>query len=176
MALLVVLLAGCSRVLTIDVEESATTVVEGSTLIEDLLGDLGFGAFVSMDITASEELANQGVEPGDITSAVMTSFVLSATDPAGADLSWITSMDLLVAAPDLDEVLVATASDFPEGQAEVAFDTTGVELVDYVVSRSMTVTTDTTARRPPEDTTVEARFVVRVEATVRGALNQARGD
>ena len=41
---------GCSSLLTISIEETATTTVEGGTVLEDLLGDLGFEEFVTMDL------------------------------------------------------------------------------------------------------------------------------
>ena len=65
-------LVGCSSLLTISIEESATTTVAGGTVLEDLLGDLGFDEFVTMDLTSSEELKNQGVEPGDIAESALT--------------------------------------------------------------------------------------------------------
>jgi hypothetical protein len=47
-----------------------------------------------------------------------------------------------------------------------------VNLTPYVVSESMTLSTDVTAQRPEQDTLVEARFTVEVQATVQGAKNQ----
>ena len=65
------LMMGCTSALTITIEETSTTTVEAGTLLEDLLDDIGFDEFVTMDITASEELS-QGVAPGDIREARMT--------------------------------------------------------------------------------------------------------
>jgi len=57
---------------TISLDESAQTEVPKATLAEILLGDMGFGDFVSMDLTESSELANQGVEPGDVEDVRLT--------------------------------------------------------------------------------------------------------
>ena len=79
------LLLGCAELLTIEIEQTAVTVVESGTLLEDLIGDLGFSGFVSMDLTDSEELANQGVEPGDITGAKLVLLQLTAAWKAPLD-------------------------------------------------------------------------------------------
>ncbi len=71
------------------ITETATTEVPGGTLLEQLVGELGFGDFLNMDLTESEELVNQGVEPGDIKEVYLVDFVLAATSPPGADLSFL---------------------------------------------------------------------------------------
>ena len=165
------LAVGCSRLTTLHIEESAQTTVEEGTLLEDLLGDFGFESFVTMDLTQSEEMKNQGAEPGDVRNVELVLFELEALDPDGADLSFIESMDILVQAPGLEERLLASADDFPEGQALVAFTLGEVDLTPYVVSQSMTITTDVTAHRPDQDTLVEARFQVDVGVTGQGIRN-----
>ena len=55
--------------------------------------------------------------------------------------------------------------------AWVDFDVEPVDLTEYVVSESMTFTTEVTGRRPDVDTTVEARFDVAVGVTGQGACN-----
>lgn len=167
------LLAGCGgATFNITIDESADVVVEGNSIIEQLAGDFGFGEFVSMDLTEADELANQGVEPGDIRSVRLTSFTMAAIDPAGADLAFLESMELLVSAPDLPEILVASLADFPEGVSDVTFDLEDVDLTEYVVSESMTIGTAVTGRRPNEDTTVQAAFRLRVGVTGQGVLGQ----
>ena len=170
-ALALVVLGCGGKLFTIDVSEQATTVIPGATLLETLAGDLGFGSFVSMNISESEELANQGVAPGDIRESYLVEFTLEATDPPGADLSWIDAMDLYVTAPDLPEVRIASLDDFPEGVSTVSFDLDDVDLTDWIVSESMTLTTDVTGRRPPEETTVTAGFVLEVGVTQQGLCN-----
>ena len=161
-----------SNLLTIEIEESSQVLVEQGTVLEDLLGDLGFSDFVSMDITESQELANQGVEPGDIERVNLTVLELEVIDPEGADLSFFQAMSFYAEAPDVDSVQIASAPGFPEGDSLVSFDLEDVDLTPYVVSESMTLSTEVTARRPDVDTLIEARFVVEVEATLQGAKNQ----
>lgn len=158
--------AGCgARLATIRVSEEASTTVPRGTLLEDLVGGLGFGDFIAMDLTESSELQNQGVDPGDIRDVRLEVFELEATAPEGADLSFLQSMTVSVEAPDLPAVVIAEQDAFAEGEAVVVFDRPEVDLTDYVVSQSMTFTTDVSGTRPSEDTDVTARFTVAVGVT-----------
>lgn len=169
----IALWAACSgKLFTITIDDSATTMIEKGTVLESALGGLGFGDLLQADITQSEELQNQGVEPGDIEEVYLVDFVLTATEPAGADLSFLERVDILVAAPGLPERVVASASDFPPGLAQVTFALEDVDLTDYVVSEAMTLTTDATGGRPDQDTTVVADFVIEVGVTGQGACSQ----
>lgn len=166
---------GCGAIdslLTIEISETSQVMVEQGTVLESLLGDLGFGDFVSMDLTQSQELANQGVEPGDIERVTLTVLELEAIEPSEADLSFFESMIFYASSPDVEQVKIASAPGFPEGEGLVSFDLEDVNLTPYVVSESMTLTTEVTAKRPDQDTLVEARFTVEVQATVQGVKNQ----
>ena len=164
---------GCGGVLTrIDIDGSAQTEIVGASLVEVLAEDLGFGELVSMDLTQADELQNQGVEPGDIKEARLVSFELEAIEPADADLSFLDAMTLLVSAPGLPEEVVASAPGFPQGEAVVVFDLEEVDLTEYIVSESMTLTTDVSGQRPDRATRIEARYVVEVGVTVKGATRK----
>lgn len=161
---------GChGSLFRLTVDESSEVVVPAATLLEVFLADFGFGELVTMDLTESQELENQGVAPGDIRDAELVDFVLTATAPTGADLSFLDRMEVWVEAPGLPRVRVAVQDDFPPGVAEVTFDLEDVDLTDYVVSQSMTFGTDVTGRRPEDETTVRADVSVRVGVTGQGA-------
>ncbi len=170
----IALIAGC-KLITITIDESATTSVPAATPLEVLLGDFGFGEFVSMDLTQASELQNQNVAPGDIQDVRMESLSLEATS-GSPDLSFLNSMDVYVEAPGLPTELLASASSFPEGQALVEFDIEDLDLTDYVVSTSMTFTTEVNGSRPEQATDVQAAFVVKVGVTSQGACNRGGGD
>ena len=175
-ALTVGFLACQAKLFTITIAEEDQVVVEQGTILEELLGDFGFGGFVSMNLIDSEELRNQGVAPGDVQDVRLVLFELEAVDPAGADLAFLEDLKVYVEAPGLPQVLLASASEFPEGQALVEFVVEDVDLTDYVVSENMTLTTDVTAMRPDVDTTVAARFEIDVGVTGQGACAQAKKD
>jgi hypothetical protein len=157
--------------LHIEVEDTASTAIPKGTIFQSLIADLGFAGFTNLDIVASEELQNQGVQPGDISSARFEQFTLTVTAPSGGDLSFLESIDFYVEAPGLDRILFASGTDFPAGVASVDLDLEDVDLVDYVVSDSMTITTEANGHQPEADTTVEARFVMDVGVTGQGACN-----
>jgi hypothetical protein len=162
--------------LRIDVSETSTTVIEEASLVETLLGDLGFGDFVALDVTASEELQNQGVAPGDIQDVRLAAFTLVATAPEGADLAFLESLTVSVDAPGLDPVVIARGDSFPAGGASVALDVEDVDLTAYVTSQSLTVTVDAEGGRPERATTVEASFTLSVGVTAQGACKALDGD
>jgi hypothetical protein len=167
------LAAGCSDGLFyIEVEESAEVTVPGGTLLEELLGDLGFEEFVTMDITASDELVNQGVEPGDIVNVSLTTFDLEVTAPTDGDMTFFEEMSVFVDGDDLPRVRIASLDAFPEGQQRVSFDRDGVDLTPYVTGTAMGIDTEVTGRSPDEDTTIKAYFVVEVGVTSQGVRNQ----
>lgn len=170
-------LVGCDGDLfTIRIQDEATTTVEKGTVLEELAGDFGFGDFVSMDITESAALQNQGVEPGDIQNVRLEYMQLEATAPSGADLSFFSSMEIYVEAPDLPRMLIASASDFPEGEALIDMTIEDADLTDYATSQSMTFDVDVNAQRPSEDTDVTSRFSVAVGVTGQGVRNQTNRD
>jgi len=167
---------GCDALFHIEVDGSSTSVIPAATPFETILGDLGFGDFVDMDITDASELQNQGVEPGDISVVEFEELSLEATDPSGSDLSFIDRIELWVEAPGLDRVRVASQTDFPPGQAAVELDLDDVDITEYVVSQSMTITADVTAVRPEDETTVEAYYAVDVGVTKQGCNNYLKND
>jgi len=170
----VILWAACGRLLTITVEEQSSLVVAKGTIVESLVGELGFSEFTALDITDSQELRNQGVEPGDITEVYLETFTLTAAAPSGADLSFLDELSFYVSADGLDTVLIASQTDFPAGEASVELVLEDVDLTEYVVSESMDLTTEVSGGRPPEDTTIDADFSLAIRATAQGACNQLR--
>lgn len=174
-AAVVAVLACQGELLRIDVPQESETTIPKATLVETLLGDLGFGDFVDMDITASQELQNQGVQPGDIVDVRLTAFSLTVTSPSSGDLSFVTSLEVYVEAPGLPRVLLASGSDFPAGQARVDLDLEDVDLTDYAVSQSMTIELEAEGSRPEDDTRVLAATNLSVGVTAQGACNAIQG-
>jgi hypothetical protein len=152
----------------IRVRDSAVTEVERGSVVEALVSDLGFGTFLDMDLMESDELANQGVEEGDIEEAFLEAFVLVVQSPIDGDLSFLDSLDVYVSAPDLPEALLAHQDNFPEGLDTVELVVEPVDLTPYIVSRSLSVTTDVVGHRPAQDTVVTAFFDVDVGVTGQG--------
>ena len=160
-----------STLITIAVPYETTTIVEEGTVLDVLVGGLGFGDFLDMDVTASSELQNQGVAPGDINAVSLTFFRLSVVAPEGADMAFLDTLSLYVDAPGLDRVRVAHAPEFPEGVDSVDLEIDDVDLTEYVVSQSMTLTTEVSGHRPEQDTEIQAELELSVAVTSQGACN-----
>jgi len=173
--LFVVCVLACrsATIANIEVDGADRVTVEEGTVLEEVLGELGFEGFAQMNVVASEELQNQDVQPGDISSVQLVSFELEAEEPANGDLSFFETFAVYVEAPGLEPVLVADAMEFPEGEPVVSFDVYDVDLTDYVVSESMTLSTDIVAGRPTEETVVKASYLLDVGVTLQGAKNRA---
>jgi hypothetical protein len=176
-ALAAALLPSCGDdgLFRVDLDGEDTLVVEQGTVLEALAGELGFGAFLAMNLTEDQRLRNQGVEPGDISSARLLSFTLEATAPAGADLAFLQDVRLIVESPGLAAVEVARAADFPPGVARVDFELEDVDLTDYLVSESLTLRAEVEGGRPPEDTTLTAAYALEVGVTLQGAAGACGG-
>ncbi len=164
----VLLLGACiGELLTIRVDESATTVVEAGGIVGELLTSLSFAGFDDLSVSIDQELANQGVAPGDVASVHIVALEFSTPD--GADLSFLSEVSVYVTAPGLDEVLVAFQDDFPAGVTTVALELPDEDLTAYVEAESMTLTVDASGALPEEDTTIDVALAIDVEATPQGA-------
>jgi hypothetical protein len=177
-AILFLGLAACqSPTLThIELDYTDTVVVEGSGLLGDLVTTLGFDGFADMNLTENEELANQGVEPGDVRDVRLVAFELEAIQPAGADLSFLSSMRVSAESEGLASVEIASYSDFATGEALALFTIPDVDLTEYIVSESVTLETEVSGELPSDETTIEARVLIDVGVTLKGAINQAKAN
>ena len=63
----------------------------------------------------------------------------------------------------------------PRPDEPLDFELDDVDLTPYVVSESMTLTTEVSGTRPDADHTVVARFALDVAVTTQGACNAASG-
>lgn len=167
---LLVAAPGCGKLFTIHVRETSVTTVPAATPLEVLISDFGFGDFVAMDITAADELQNQGVEPGDVRDVRLEEFTLEALDGDG-DLAFLDRLEIWVEAPDLPSERLASKTEFPAGQALVEFDIDDLDLTEYVQSQAMTITTEVSGQRPERETDVEAYFDLAVGVTGQGVRN-----
>lgn len=161
----------CDSVDNFTITESSTTTIEGATLLEQLVGDLGFGGFLNMDVSQNEELKNQGVERNQIDSVFVQSLTLTITDPPdGQDFTFIESLAFYVEAPGLDRKLIASGGPFEAGLKTVGMNVENVDLADYAAAESMDITTEVDGRRPDNTTTIRADIVLDVDVNVGGAL------
>lgn len=157
----------CEDALLFTVVSTSQTEIEGSALGIELVG-LVFPELATFDISQSKELQNQGVEPEDLESVKLSSFTLKVSSPDTIDLSFIDSIRFLAEADGLSQVEIASYGDIPAGTRQIDLTLADVELVDYVVSDTMSITTEVQARQPSEDTVLEATVTFDVQVTPQG--------
>lgn len=162
------LLLACD-LLSLTVEQEATTTIAGAGILGQLLGALDFSGFDDFDVTVEQELQDQGVSEGDLESVELTTLRLQA-EP---DLSFIQAMDVYVSAAGIDDVLVATGASFPEGQSTVDLALADVDLAAQVIAGDMRFRVEATGEAPVDDTDVVVRVEVLVRATPQGACAAA---
>lgn len=163
------LLLGCG-LLTFTVQEDATTTVPGSGILGTILDTLNLGMLDDFDLTIEQEMEDQGVAPGDVSSIAVTALTLRA-DP---DLSFLDHLEVRVSGEGVDPVVVATADAFPEGQPEVALALTGEEIQEAVVAGGLRFEVDAAGEAPADDTDVDVHVEVTVVATTQGACAAAQ--
>lgn len=163
-------LLNCGGLDTFELREESSARIDGGTLLEQFVGDLGFGSLLNLDVTESEELKNQGVERHQIDSVRLTSLALTITDPpSGQDFTFLESLEFYVEAPGLPRQRIARGGPFPAGATRVELAADDLELAPYAAAESMRVTTAVTGRRPRQDTTVLAELALTVDVDVSGA-------
>lgn len=164
-------LAGCG-LLRIEVEQDASTTVEGVGVLGSLLGEVDLGGLDDFELTVEESLADQGVEPGDLKSVTLTTFSLHG-DP---DLGFLRGLDVYVSADGVEPLLVATIGDVPDGTTDVDLELPEAELAPAIEASGLAFRVDAAGEPPADDTTITAHLVAEVVATPQGACNAAQRD
>lgn len=159
----------CDGVDNVDVSATGQAVVPAGTVVDELLGDVSFLGLEGFDISQSQEFRNQGYSKNQIDSVVVASFTLTATDPAGADFDFLDRVRFFAESEGLPRVEIASLDPVPAGSTVLDLELSGAELRDYAAAESMTITTEASGRRPPEETTIEAEVVLDVDVSVTGA-------
>ena len=173
--LLLVLLVTCGGLTHLTVTQTASATIPGATIVDQLVGSVGFANFASFDITQSQELKNQGVKREQINSVKLESLTLTITSPMnGQDFTFLSSIAFFVEAPGLAKKEVAHGGPFPAGARSVSLTVLDVELAPYAAASSMTFTTTASGNRPKSETTLEAKVVLGVDVNVAGALCGAK--
>lgn len=159
----------CSGIDNIDVDAEGQAVIPAGTVVDQLLGNVSFLGLDGFDISQSQEFRNQGYSKDQIDSVVVKHFTLSIDGPAGANFDFIDSIHFFAESEGLPRVEIASLDPVPTGSNELELDLASVELRDYAAAASMTITTEASGRRPPDETTVSAHVVLDVDVAVSGA-------
>lgn len=169
-ASIAVSLAMCSSLDTISISETSQSTIPQGSVLEQFVGDLGFGEFFEMDLSQNQELRNQGVEKHQIDSVYLTSLELTITTPQDADFTFIDTLEFYVESEGLPRQRIAYGGPFDVGVNTVSLSLDDVDLANYVAAATMQVTTEAEGRRPAEDTTISAALGFAVDVNVGGAI------
>jgi hypothetical protein len=169
-SLLLLALATCDSVDNFTISEKSQTMIEGKSALQTVLGNVGFGQFLDLDITQNATLKNQGVSKDQIDAVHVTRLTLAIQTPAGEDFTFLTSLEFFVTAQGLEKKRIASGGPFPEGTSRIDLMLDDVDLQPYVVAPSMDITTEARGQPPDQDTTIEAEIELDVDVNVGGAV------
>ncbi|MDF1561728.1 MAG: hypothetical protein P1V51_01720 [Deltaproteobacteria bacterium] len=163
--------ATCGGIDRIRIRETATAEIPPSTLLENLVGDLGFSQFATLDLSQNQELQNQGIEKHQIDHVYLQELALQITaPPSGQDFTFIDRLEFFVESDGLPTELLAAGGPFAADLTAVNLDVEDVDLAPYVTAPSMAITTQVQGRRPRERTTIEASLRFQVDVNVGGLV------
>lgn len=164
------LVATCDNLDNITVRAEGRAIIPQRSIVDELLGQLAFAGFGDFDIEQSQAFRNQGYTRDQVDSVRMQSFTLTIAGPAGASFDFIRSIRFYAEADGQPRVLIAELATIPTGLSTLELEVDGdVELQPYVVAPSMTITTEATGQRPPQETTIDATASFDVDVAVTGA-------
>ncbi|MGK0359830.1 MAG: hypothetical protein ACI9U2_002136 [Bradymonadia bacterium] len=161
-------LLGCDDLDNFDVEVKDQVVLQGGGLLEGLLGEFPqLDGFTRLDFAQSAEFEERGYSPDDVDYIRLSSLIVRVLDPEGQDLAFIGEMRVILDNPNLPALTLATQTDFPAGEGEVAFETSDSNLKTYLLGTRSSITFEIEdSRRPPQDTQVEIHAVFDVDINV----------
>lgn len=158
---------------TFHITEVSTAQVAKGTVLEQLVGDFGFGdAFLHMDITDNQTLKNQGIKRSQIDSVRLEKLQLQITAPAsGQTFDFLDKVSFFVSSEGLPKKRIAVLDPMPDGVTSVELQLDSVELAPYVAAPEMALTTEAAGKRPANDTTIRATVGLRVDVNLSGLLD-----
>lgn len=166
-------IVACSSLDNIAVDVTGTAVVERGGPLDELLPALEFLGFGSIQITDSQQFRNQGYTEDDIDSVRLVQLTLTITEPDGASFDFLSAIAFYAEAEGQPRVQIGQLE---EGRVradttrlEIDVDST-VELRPYVLAETMTITTEASGTRPPQDTTIEAAALFDIDINADGGL------
>ncbi len=155
----------CSDLDNIIITKSANTTVQGGSPL-NILNELGFIDFGSIDVSNEQEFKNKGFDIDDIDSVKVDSVKLEITSPAsGQDFEFIERV-AFYAVQNGQRALIADGGPFAPGLRTVNLDVTDVNLKDYVKAGSFSLGTEVNGNEPDNTTTIKATVALNVDVAV----------
>jgi hypothetical protein len=162
--LLPLLFVGCNSIALVDyrIDGSASTTIAGTRMPVQLTGEAGDGLLADSMANAPQ------VDDGDLAEAHFEALDLSGVD-ADDSLEFLTSVEVSVAAPGLDDAVVARAAGPFDGPGPFALTLLDVDLAPYLVTGEMSFPVELAGVTPAADTDVAVDWTVVLGVTAQGA-------
>lgn len=167
----ILLMSSCSSLLSFDVDSTGTATIQHGPPGSGLLGGTipGFSGFDNFNVSQSQAFQNNNTNKDHISSCRLTKLRLTVTAPSaspGNDLSFLTSIQFFISAPNLPEKRIASSSSLPVGQSVVDLAIDDLDIASYAKADSFTIKTTATGHAPAQDTTVRADMTLNIHASL----------
>jgi|GEM_PF-6675712 len=171
--LLVVFLVSCGALSRLDnIEFSQTAALEvlgidaGNTSIDGpLLPSLN-----NLNASFEQNLSSKDIELDKVDHVKLKAFELSATSPQGADLSFLSKVDIFLEAPGLPKVLIAHSNSFPQGIFTLPLKVEDVNLKSYMSDDSISVSVDIQGDVPQNTTTISGLLTFDIDVNLKALI------
>ena len=155
----------CDSLRTFEIEQKSETTVERGTIVEQLVGNMGFGEFLNMDLSDNQQMKNNDAQKEHIEKASLTLLELTIAQPTnGQDFTFLDSLEFYVESNKNPKKRIAYKDTFEAGQKKVQLELENLELAPYATEETMDISTEVTGRRPDNDTTIEAILKLEIVA------------
>jgi hypothetical protein len=159
------LFAGAACNATFDVHVSSKSTVKSGGLFQNLVGST-FGDFSSLDLSQTSDFKNAGVTKNEVDSVKLSKATLKIDSPQGATFEFLDDISFFVETEGQPRQKIAEAKNIPNDATNVDLTVFPVELKPYVTAPKMSVTTESTAHAPQNDTTIEAGLTFTVDPKI----------
>lgn len=163
-------LAGCSPVVSFSTELKGESVVAGSALPAVLNVFPAFGNFSNLDFDQNQDFKNEKVTRDRVTSATVELLQLKILSPSNQDFSFLDNVQFAARTGDTEKVFAekSNISDLKLSPPNptLTLDLPPAQLAPFVQAETMSIVMRGRGRQPPQDTRIEAKVKLRVEAKV----------
>jgi hypothetical protein len=156
----------CSNLDNIIITKSSNTTIQGGSPL-NILDELGFVEFGTIDVSDEQEFKNRGVDIDDVDSVKVDSLTLEILSPAsGQDLTFIDNIAFYAVDADGRRELIAEGGPFQAGLRTVGLDVTDVNLKDYAKAGSFSLGTEVDGNDPQNTTTIKATVALNIDVAI----------
>jgi|GEM_PF-1677516 len=146
-----------SAPLLIEVSSSDSTQVEGRSTLLGVFDGVGFDSFSNFDVTAEQELADQGAHQDNILSAAFDNVTLACDE--GNTLGFLDDVALSLSSANAGPVVFATLElDDASDAVSAPFELTDVDVAHILRDDDVAIAVAASGEQPDDDTQLTLSF------------------